>query len=96
MIQVIKLFLLKRKIGYRKSVFEKGCYYCLAFIGDHPYRKATGYCNRYKLFIETMHTCDHFVPRKPLSKKERTELEKTKNYLWDTFKGMIDNFGVRK
>jgi hypothetical protein len=98
MIQAIKLFLLKRRIGYKP--YERGvnnyCCTCIAY--ENSYYALNGYCDRYKFTIKNYYTCSHFVPETPypLSEKDRAELEKTKNYLWDTFKGMIDNFGGRK
>ncbi|MDR0301060.1 MAG: hypothetical protein LBI04_01965, partial [Treponema sp.] len=95
MIKAIKLFLLKRRIGYKppcKRSVNKYCRICIAYKND-GYWDSYDYCDRYKFAIEYYHTCDHFVHRKPLSEKERAELEKAGNRLLGIVKGMIDNFG---
>jgi len=83
MIKAIKLFFLKRKIGYKKQTFAVNkCFQCLA------YRKGR-YCDRYKFDTYCGYsTCNHFVPgnnKKPLSEKDRAEIEQIKTIFESLF-----------
>jgi len=69
MIKAIKLFLLKRKIGYRK-VDNNKCWTCFAF--------ECGYCARFHFNASSIGTCNHFVPKnynQTVSEKERVSIE---------------------
>jgi len=100
MIKAVKLYLLKRYIGYRSF---KGCLKtCNLCIAWKDVWFACGYCDRYKLEIKAAFTCNHFTPKEynqTISKKERVELEKAKNHiegLFNDLKKMIYRVGTKK
>jgi len=82
MIKAIKLFLLKRRIGYRKAIDNNRCWNCFAF---------NGICDRYKIAARYFFTCNHFVPKnynRTISEKEKVEIERVKN----TFETLLGGF----
>ena len=87
MIKAIKLFLLKRKIGYKFIFYpkiQKDCLFCNAFC----IIKYHSFCDRYKFYVSANYICNHFVPRQ-ISGIERAELEKAKNHIQGILDGLM-------
>jgi len=87
MLEAVKLFLLKRKIGYRhggEDDYEDVCRYCIAYKPCPLY-----YCDRFKFMVDGDYDyCNHFAPRQ-ISAKDMVELEKAKSHIQGIFNGLM-------
>jgi len=64
MLKAIRLFLLKRKIGYKyKWDSESCCLLCIAYRKDEL---GATYCDRFKFRLYADDICYHFVPNKQI------------------------------
>jgi hypothetical protein len=80
LLKVINLFLLKRRIGYKKyKTGKEFCYVCIAGMDC--------FCDRYKFKTDNLSCCKHFAP-KQISEWDRTEIEKTNNCFTSIFEGL--------
>ena len=107
--EAIKLFLLKKKIGYKDVWYEdiyyayrKSCVCCLAYkIYKETDVVTRGFCDRYKFNTNIAKICKHFVPKyynKTISNTQRDEFEKAKKYALsyiDDLLNIINSIGVK-
>jgi hypothetical protein len=80
MLKAISLFLLKRKIGYKKyKAGKEFCYVCIAGMFC--------FCDRYKIKTDNLSCCKHFAP-KQIPERDRAEIKKAKDIFTSIFEGL--------